>query len=165
MGIKKEVKGVFFSIDALIALLIVFLTILIIYPKIIPVENDPFIERDIINVLSNLKIGELSQSDPEIKALIKDVINDSNKNILETIFELYIIDKSKARTFTERILTNFNFSENVGIWINNNYIASKNNSLPIENASDISVERQILSGFPNISQDSLDGPRGYAAKA
>ena len=57
MSIKK--RGIFFSTDALIALTIILLSVLVIYPAIKYSARVDYVKADIIDVLSSLKIGVL----------------------------------------------------------------------------------------------------------
>ena len=55
-------KGVFFSIDALIALAVLIVGIILIVPLTNNPEQDLFVQSDIVVALSALKIGEIDNS-------------------------------------------------------------------------------------------------------
>lgn len=153
---RRNKKAVFFSIDALIALIIIFLSILIIYPILKYSYQESEIQGDIISVLSSLKVGEIDD----------DVFNEFktpenlNKSVLELIGEFYITNLSIARQLAESVLSTIDVRENIGIWYGNKLLASRN-STPIETAKNIQIGRQTISGI-----SAEDGSvTGYSARA
>ena len=155
---KENKKGVFFSIDALIALFIIFLSILVFYPLVKTIEQTSFTQGDIINTLSSLKIGEINNSYAQ-QLITQGKIIDLNKSVLEQIGEFYVNDVDIAKNLTDSILSNLNTNENIGIWYGNTLLASKN-STSYNNAKNLEVERQIISG---IQQGA--GITGFSARA
>lgn len=143
MEINK--KAVFFSSDALIAISLIFLVILIAIP--LTKRNSPSTEihRDLLESLSSIKISELNNS--YSKSLIESGdINDFNKSVLEQIGEFYVSNISIARYLAYSILDELDVNKNIGIWYENDLIASKNSS-PITSAKNIDTTRQIISGI------------------
>ena len=145
MGMIKEKKGIIFSTDALIALIIIFLTVLVVYPMMKYSKHQVNIESDVIKVYSTLKIGEIDNF--YVKTLISQKeIKDLNKSILEQIGEFYVTNETLARSLAQSVLSNLNTSENIGIWYENTLLASKN-STPFETAKNIRVQSQSISGI------------------
>lgn len=121
------------------------MSILIISPSIEYSHRESFLGEDILNVLSSVKTGEIDNV--YVKELIfQGKIIDLNKSILEQIGEFYVSDMETAKTLSNEILSNIETKENIGIWYGNDLLASKNSSA-IENAKEIEVERQIISGI------------------
>src|SRR3989344_4063689 len=142
---KKNNKAVFFSSDALMALVIILLTILVAYPIIKYSKHENSMKSDIIQVLSTLKIGEIQNS--YVQSLIsEEKITDLNKSILEQIGEFYVTDIDIAKAIAESVLSGLDTKDNIGIWYGNKLIFSKN-STAIETAKDVDAERQIISGI------------------
>lgn len=156
--IQTDKRAVFFSIDALIALFIIFLSILVFYPLVKTINQTSFIQGDIINILSSLKIGEIDNSYAQ-QLIAQGKITDLNKSILEQIGEFYVNDVDIAKNLTDSILSSLNINENIGIWYGNTLLGSKS-SIPYASAKNIEVERQIISG---IKQGA--GVTGFSARA
>lgn len=154
----KNKKGYYFSIDALIALIIVLSVVLIIKP-IAPVYNPEIVvQEDLITVLSSIKIGELNNS--YAKSLINGgEITNLNQSVLEQIGEFYATSSPEAENLADSILNDINISENVAIYFNNQLIAAKN-STQIGNASELWVSRQVISGIQQGSSAT-----GFSARA
>jgi hypothetical protein len=141
----KSKKAVFFSIDALIALIIILMILIIAIPTIKQPQTQTKVHSDTMQVLSNLKIGEIDNA--QIQALIASGdIENTDKSILEQIGEFYVTDKPLARQVSNEILSYIETEKNIGIWYANELIASKN-STPITTATNIEVERQTISGL------------------
>lgn len=142
---KNKKKAIFFSTDALIALSIILIVILVVYPVLQFSPHESELHSDVIKVLSSLKIGEVDSS--YVQTLISEgKITDENKNVLEQIGEFYVTNKTLATNLASSMLSYLNTSENIGIWYGNVLVASKN-STPIETASNIETDRQIISGI------------------
>jgi len=151
-------RGLFFSIDALIALSIIIIVMLVSYPLIFETKQKTEVHYDLIETLSSLKIGELNNS--YAKTLISQgFISDMNKSVLEQIGEFYVTDVSKARLLAESVFSEIDIKNDIGLWFGNTLIASKN-STAYENAADVEVARQIISGLKE--GESITG---YSARA
>ena len=149
MGIKKwfihEKTGAFFSLDALMAVIILFIAILIIYPLTPSQTLKTETHRDILTALSALKIGEINNT--YVQSLIADgTISEYNKTILEEIGELYITDREKAISLTAAVLSDTTTQENIGVWYENTLIYARNTT-PIESARNIETARQTITGI------------------
>ena len=142
---KKEKKAVFFSADALIALTIIILSVMVIYPVIKYSEQKSYVESDAIKVLSSLKISEINNS--YVKNLVSEgKIKNLNNSLLEQIGEFYVENISIARELAENIFSDLKTEENIGIWYGSTLIYLKN-STSYENAKDVFVERQVITGI------------------
>ena len=144
MEIKKK-KGVFFSIDAMIALGIILMSVLIIYPVLNSTTKESYVQSDLILVLSDLTIGEMNNS--YATTLINSgLVKEPNKPVLEQLAEFYVLNETIAKNLADEILNNINTEKNIGFWFGGKLISSSN-STPIENATEIIVERQVISGI------------------
>lgn len=151
-------RGVFFSTDALIALTIIFLTLLSLYPIMKYSEHKTNLQSDVISVLSNLKVGEMD--DAYVQGLIDNgSITNGNLTILEQIGEFYVDENPLANELAENILSYVETEDNIGIWYGNDLLASKNSS-PIESSENIEVQRHTISGIEKGKETT-----GFVAKA
>ena len=159
MGINK--RGVFFSSDAILAMSIIFLVLLIALPSIILVLHQPpqtEVHRDILGAFSSLKVGYVN--DTYTKELIaSNIITNPNNTILEQIGEFYVTNYSLAQEFANQMLVDVNTNQNIGIWYENRLIASINKT-PIESAENVETARQIISGIKEGSSVT-----GFSARA
>ncbi len=156
-------KGVFFSTDALVALIIIFLSILVIFPLIKYSPSEDFIQQDVVKVLSLLKVGDIDNS--YVQNLISQgVISNLNNSLLEQIGEFYVTDVDLAKEMAEEVLSNISEGDNIGIWYENSLIFSKNTS-SFEDSEDIKVDRIIISGIRE--GDSVTGfsSRSYLSRS
>lgn len=143
MGMKK--KGIFFSLDALIALLIILLVILIAVPAINQNKVESKIDEDILNSLSSINAQEFDNA--YIQSLISsNVITEPNKSILEQIGQFYVTDETIAKNIADEFLSTIKTKENIGIWLENGLVSTKN-STPMETARQVDTSRQIISGI------------------
>jgi len=144
----KNKRGVFFSTDALVALIIILLAITITFPIIKYYNYETSIQTDLMKVLTNLKIGDINNN--YVKELINEgKITDLNKSVLEQIGEFYSRDTGSAKTLANEILSKLNLDDNkdnIGLWFDGTLIYSKNTS-SLENSKNIIVERQEISGI------------------
>lgn len=158
-------KAVFFSTDAIIALIIIFLSILVIFPVVMYSKHESDVPSDVIKVLSSLKIGEINNS--YVSNLTSEgKIQDLNKSVLEQIGEFYVTNITIARTLADSVLSTIDERENIGLWFNGELLASRNIT-PLENSEDISVDRQIISGISGGHGESVTGfsARAYLTSA
>jgi len=151
-------KGMFFSTDALVALIIIVLSILVIYPIMKYSIHESSIPGDTLRVLSSLKIGEINNS--YIQELISNnSITDLNKSVLEQIGEFYATDSLLAKSLAEIALSYIDTKENLGIWYGDTLLASKN-STSFEDAKNIDSSSQTISGI-----EKGKALNGFIAKA
>ncbi|MBD3252168.1 hypothetical protein GF386_00360 [Candidatus Pacearchaeota archaeon] len=160
----KQKKGVFFSTDALMALSVIMLTMLIVVPFVLYAPKEKYIESDLIEVMSTLKIGDINDS--YVEKLIKNGnITDLNDTILEQIGKLYIENINISINLSKTILNYVNISDNssnIGIWCQGELLASKNISA-YKNAETINIERKIISGIQNNT--NFSSVTGYSGRA
>jgi hypothetical protein len=159
----KSKNAVFFSIDALIALVVILMILIVAIPVIKQSQTQTKVHSDTMHVLSNLKIGEIDN--PQIQAMITNGdIEDTSESILEQIGEFYVTDKPLARQIANEILSYIETEKNIGIWYANELIASKN-STPIETAKNIEVERQTISGLQTGNDTTGFAVRTYLSSS
>lgn len=151
-------RGALFSTDALIALLIIFLSITVVYPTLKYSVQRTNIHGDLIVSLSSLKIGEVNSS--YVKTLIASgEINNLNNSVLEQIGEFYAVDSPYAKGLAEEVLNMIESKRNVGIWYGD-YLLASINSTPFEEAENVDVERQVIGGIEKGTDI-----HGYSARA
>lgn len=156
MGLRN--KGIFFSIDALIALLAILLVILIAIPQIKQNEVVSKIDQDILVSMSSINAQEFDNAYVQ-SLIIQGIITEPNKSILEQIGNFYVTNKTIAANIANEFLSGVKTKENVGIWLENSLVSSKNNT-PIEDSRQIKTSRQIISGV-RIGENIT----GYSARA
>ena len=154
----KNRRGYFYSLDAFIALLIIFGVVLFIRPQTIQSQYDSDIQEDVLLVLSNLKIGEMNNT--YIDWLISnDKITNLNQSVLDQIGEFYANSSSDANDLTQHILDELDLNENIGLYFNDVLIANSS-SVNFSDARSVATSRQIISG---IQQGS--SARGFSSRA
>ena len=157
-GSKMKKRGLFFSADAIFALIIIFIVVIMFFPVFKIGEKSGEIQYDIITSLSSLKIGEIDN--PYAKELINSGnIKDLNRSVLEQIGDFYSENISLAAQLADEVLKTMSISENIGIWYGDDLIASRNKT-SIESADYVSVARQTISGIRKGSPS-----KGYVSKA
>ena len=160
----KNKKAVFFSTDALIALVIVTLTILVVFPLIQYSQKENLIQADILEALSSLKIGELANTNSYVQELIDDGnITDLNNSVLKQIGEFYITNEEVARQIANLVFSTIDSSENIGLWYGNDLLASKNLT-SFESATEVDVKRQFISGLRDASEEG-EAATAFSAKS
>tara|TARA_Y100000310_G_scaffold345658_1_gene467823 strand:- start:455 stop:3010 length:2556 start_codon:yes stop_codon:yes gene_type:complete len=151
-------RGIFFSLDALIALSIVILILIIAIPYSNQLKISTDIHYDLISTLSTLKVGEINNS--YVQSLISsNVITNLNNSILEQIAELSVTNITIAKALADSVFEELDSNQNIGIWFGSDLIASKN-STSFQEANNIETARQTLSG---IQQG--DSVTGFSARA
>ena len=159
--IRKNKRAMFFSTDALIALSIIFLTVMIAYPFINQDENQSELETDVLKALASLRISEINNS--YVVALINSgEIKNLDNSVLEQIGEFYVSNITLARELSEEVLFSLDSSENIGIWFGSDLIYSANSS-SYEESEIVDVSTQVISG---ISGATTNGSvTGFSARA
>lgn len=154
-------KGYFFSLDALIALLLVVAVILLFDFVPEQVIHYTYVQEDVLKVLSDLKVGETNNS--YVKALIASgKIKNLNNSILEQIGEFYAQEDPDAVNLALEFLNPMEH-ENVGLWFNDEMITSKN-STSYNASKQIWVSRQVISGIQKGSNITGYSSRAYLTK-
>lgn len=155
-------KSVFFSLDALIAVIIILMTILMVYPVIKFQINKSELSSDILHVFSELKIGEMNNSYVRLLISSGDITN-LNNSIIEQVGEFYVKDITKAHILASELIKEINPNENIGLWYGDEFIASVNIS-SYETARDIAVDRQFISGIQKGGNLTGYSARAYLVK-
>lgn len=151
-------RAVFFSADALIALLIIFFVLLIAFLSREETRHESDLPQDVLDVLSDLQVGEADSVYVQNLIALGEITN-LNNSLLEQIGEFYVYDIDKARALAEDILSDIDVNENFGVWYGSTLIYSRNSS-SYENADNVDTARKLLSGISNGT-----GVTGYSARA
>ena len=152
-------RGVFFSLDAIVALGIILTVIIIAFPQIQKSHNNTELPKDILTTLSSLKVSDLD--DVYIMQLVSQGVLDGDKSLIEQIGILSIENETLAKNLTSIVLQNLNTKENLGIWYGNKLIFNSNVT-GYENSSNILTERYIVSGLSGLN--SSTSANGYSAR-
>lgn len=157
-------KGLFFSVDALIAVMLIFFVAIIYQPPPTFIETSSEIESDIVHTMSNLKVADVDNS--FVQQLILDGnITDLNDSLLQTFGEFAVTDKPLATQFLQEVLNDLDFPENVGVWIfpcngSQTCLIYSDNRTPVEEADNVEIERQYISGL-----QEGESVTGFSARA
>jgi hypothetical protein len=168
MTIKKLIykkRGIFFTLDALMALTILLITVMIFYPGTRYSESSNLIQKDVLTVLSNLKMGEYNSA---CNGCVNDYITNPNKSVLEQIGEFYVINESLAINLSKKVIDNLAIEDKaigIGLYFGDELLASKNSTRvgSDKDASDVIIEKGYISGIGGIP--SGGNLTGYTAKA
>ena len=151
-------KGYFFSLDAFIALVVILGVVLVVKPPMINEAQQINVQEDLIEVLSNLKIGEIDNS--YVWLLISEgKISDLNQSVLEQIGEFYAKSEPEANLLAQAVIDQLAPDNNLALYFNGIPIAGRQ-EIPLENARDIWTSRQIISGI-----QAGESVRGYSSRA
>jgi hypothetical protein len=141
----RKKRGVFFSIDAVIAISIIFFAMLFIFVEVNQPRKESQVPGDLLKSFSVLKIGEIDND--YVRGLIADgKIRDLNKSVLEQIGEFYVTNGTMARELAEQIFSELDLKDNVGLWFGNELIYSVG-EIEFEDAKNIKTETQWISGL------------------
>lgn len=158
----KNKRGIFFSVDALIALSMIIIILLIAYPTVSYFKKSPKIQGDMIGVISSLSIGELNNSFAK-QLIAEGKITNLNNSVMEQIGEFYITNLTLAKQLAANILSDLPSNENYGIWYDNTLIYSKN-STAYESAENIYTDRQFITGIREGENITSYSARAYLQK-
>lgn len=138
-------KGVFFSLDALIALILIIGLIIVSYSLVNDTRTKTEVHYDILETLSILTAGE--SADALTQSLIaQGTISDANRSLLEVVGELYVTNRSLASQALEQYTQEIDTPYNWGIWYGSTLLMSKNTT-SLEEAKQIDVARGFVSGI------------------
>ncbi len=151
-------RGVFFSGDALMALVIILIVLLLSFPQTTRVKQDSDVNSDILSSLSTLKVYEVDNAYVQ-SLILTGVINNTNKSLLEQIGEFYVLNVTQAKALAGNVLSDLETNENVGLWYGSTLIYAKNKT-PIEDATEIDVDKQFISGL-----QAGESVTGFSARA
>ncbi|MBR9690922.1 hypothetical protein GOV08_04530, partial [Candidatus Woesearchaeota archaeon] len=156
---KNKKKGIFFTADALFGALIIVTALVFFSQNFIQEEKIPdlsYMSYDVVKGFSVIKTSELNNS--YLKQLIQDgVVNNTNQTILETIGELYVLNKTtEAQNLAENISaqlipSRYGFS----IVVNEEEVYS--NALPVTKT--LFTSKRLISGI-----EKFKPIRGSASK-
>lgn len=150
-------RAYFFSLDALIALLVIISVVIFIKPSSPQIYEEMNIQEDFLDVLSSLKINEINNS--LVEGWINDgTITNTNQSVLQQLGEFFAIDKPKAEALANDILDDLDLNENIGIYFENQFVAGNNHIG--EDVRDLWTSRQIVSGI-----QEGEGITGYSSRA
>ena len=155
---RMKIKAQFFTIDALIALTIIIITMMIVLPIITQSQQDSSVSSDILQSLSALKIGEFDNNYSR-QLIAQGYVVDTDKSVIDQIGEFYITNITIAERLSEEVLSLISPNENIGIWYGSQLLASKNIT-PFETAENVFTERQVISGI-----GGGEGVTGFSARA
>ncbi|MBI5149140.1 VWA domain-containing protein [Candidatus Pacearchaeota archaeon] len=156
----KNKKAYFFTADALIAMILI-LSVIYLVPQtyISSTASYSALQEDVIKVLSNLRIDEVNNS--YVKELISSgEIKKTNVSVIEQISEFWVTGKrGQAQNLTREMLASLNESDNVGLWLSNQFIYGKNRTA-MEIADERKVAEELISGV-----ETGKAVEGYSARA
>jgi len=152
-------RGLFFSIDALLALTIILIVVFVAFPLIKTSKHETQVSKDVLLSLSIIKMGEIT--DAYIMSLVAAKVLDANKTALEQIAVLSITDEALAKNIANTILQDIEVKENIGLWFGDKLIYSSNTSA-LQNANNIFTERYIISGLGGLNSTGIVS--GYSAR-
>jgi hypothetical protein len=154
-----ERKGYYYSLDALIAVIVIFAILFVIKPVSKQKSAQVNLQEDTIIVLSSLKMKEIDNE--YAQKLLAEGNASENLTILEQIAEFHAKGRPEAQELANNILANLTPGENIGIWFNNELVASYNSS-SFEEAEQVWTARQMVSGIEKPEEGDI---RGYSARA
>ncbi|MFH1711592.1 MAG: vWA domain-containing protein [Nanoarchaeota archaeon] len=161
---KKEMgkRAVFFSTDALIALIIILIVILAVYPLAKNRKTGSETSSDILKILSSLKMGEIDN------LYAKDLISQGkvqnlNNSVLEQIGDFYVNNQPEGRILAQSVLDDLDIDENIGLWYGEEFIASVNSS-PYSDSVNVNLDRQVISGIEKGKELKGYSSRVYLSK-
>ncbi len=155
----RKKRGIFFSTDALVALFIILILLLIVYPQFRASEHETSISSDILKTLSSLKIKEVQSS--TVQSWIAQGVVDPEKAVIDQIGILAITNPSLAKNLTGIVLQKLETPENIGIWYDNSLIFSLN-STSFAAAKNVNTERYIVSGIGGLNGTGMS--TGFSAR-
>jgi hypothetical protein len=143
--IPSSRRAQFFTIDALIALTIIIITIITISPILKQTKQESTLASDILQTLDSITIAEFDNA--YARQLISEgKITNPSKSLLEQIGEFYVTNTTIARALAAEALSTIPQNENIGIWYGSTLLASQNIT-PFETAENIFTDRQTISGI------------------
>jgi hypothetical protein len=157
-------RGVFFSLDALIAIIIIFLVLLVAYPLFVGTKQKSDLHNDILTTLSSLKVGEAAASNIVINNLIvSGTIINTEKSLLLQLAEFNAVDSTNTAPFITSILSDLDTNRNIGIWLDDANVYEKGD-VPYADATNVQIARQTISGIAGVENEG-ELIAGYSARA
>lgn len=152
-------RAQFFTLDALISLIIIIAVITSINPTIEYSRQKSALTSDMLNSLGSLTVGGFDNAYSQQLITNGEIVNKS-KSLLEQIGEFYVTNISIAKKLAEESIKSISPNENVGIWYGNTLLASRNIT-PFSKSTNVFTDRQIISG---IGGDG-NGGTGFSTRA
>lgn len=149
-GAPRNKKGIFFTVDALVATGIILLGLLLIpglYFNKQPTVHLSYISQDMVSVLSELKVYELDNSYTAY-LISSGYITNANNSVLEQIGELWAEGNDDiARNFTREIIEGIIPSGyGYGLWVGEQEIYSTEKP----ESSMLISSRKVISGYEKL---------------
>jgi len=171
MRIRINKKAYYFSLDALLAIILILGVILFMHPFAKMKSPEMKVQDDIMRTLSSLKIGEyaLAASPGAVWAntsINNGIINDTNISILEQLSRFYAFsDEQNLHTLADNIFSDIGYTNNnIGLFFDNYQIyPNSQNLVPtinFTNSSFIWTARQAMTGI-----QKGNGTKGYSSRA
>ena len=157
--IIKNKRAYYYTLDAFIALIIIFAVLLVIKPVSKLQTSQIQAQDDLILVLSTLRVGEFDNA--YTQQLIANNLANPNLTLLEQITEYYAKGMPEAQLLSQEIFNILQPKENIGLWFNNELVASSSTK-SFNQAEQIWTARQIVSGIEKPGEGDI---KGYSARA
>jgi len=156
-------KGIYFSIDAILALGIIFFVVLLAFPFVEQRRVQSTAHVDMLNVLEALKMSEIEDTgDPN---WMSAWLTDPELTILEQIAKHHALGNTmELQGLTNYALTDLDTRENIGLWFTDDKPIWVNiTSCPwdVNNVENVDVSNRFVSGV--IGEDG--NLTGFSARA
>ncbi len=130
-------------------------------PSATEITQEVDLQKDLLGVLSSVKIGELD-NDYAQSLIISGQITDLDQSVLEQIGEFYANSDPEATNLADAILDNLSLDTNIGLYFNNMEIASSGGlAWNDPSVNDVWTSRQLISGIGNEEGSA----KGYVSRA
>lgn len=156
-------RGYFYSLDALVALLIIIAVILLVVPSVREKIEEKKAQEDVLKVLSNLKIGDVNNS-YVIGLISQGNITDLNKSVLEQIAEFFALNRPEAKVLVGEMFDQLNITDNIGLWFNGKLVHTKNKTA-FEDSRLIWNAKELVSGIREGNSSTGFSARAFLSKS
>lgn len=141
-------KGIFFTMDAIIAAGVILLTVILASSSYISQQSTfhlNYLSQDLIRTLSTLTVEEI---DNEYLDSLDPSDVDEDNTVLEQIAEFWAADTEQKREFANKTVSNVTApwvpdNTGFGVWINNETIYTRD--MPIKKS--LVLSKKIISGI------------------
>ncbi|NQU32275.1 MAG: VWA domain-containing protein, partial [Bacteroidetes bacterium] len=158
-GLICSKRGYFFSVDAFVALIIILGVVIFIKPPVSSVTYESHTQSDLLQVLSDLQIGEINNTYVESLRISGDIVK-LNQSVLEQIAEFYAFGDSKDGLLLEAIFDDINLSGGLALYFDDNLIANST-EVNLTDVENIRTSRKIVSGV----EGGHNASSGFSARA
>lgn len=156
----SDKRGYYFTIDALIAVIIIIGVVLILKPNVTQTKYESSVQEDLLQTLSTVKIGEINNSYVNNTLIPNGKVKNPNQSVLEQIGEMYASSDSDYKILAQNIIDELDLKENVALYFGNELIANSS-KVPYDNATTISTARLLISGIQNGTSATGFSSRAY----